>query len=54
MGLDKKLIGEQDEEIHRLNEEVNDQMVRMAIQGQNVVASGASGGRTSAEGDVLG
>ena len=38
MGLDKKLIGEQDEEIHRLNEEVNDQMVRMAIQGQNVVA----------------
>ena len=34
----KKLIGEQDEEIHRLNEEVNDQMVRMAIQGQNVVA----------------
>ena len=38
MRLDKKLIGEQDEEIHRLNEEVNDQMVRMAIQGQNVVA----------------
>ena len=38
MGLDKKLISEQDEEIHRLNEEVNDQMVRMAIQGQNVVA----------------
>ena len=38
MGLDKKLIGEQDEEIYRLNEEVNDQMVRMAIQGQNVVA----------------
>ena len=38
MGLDKKLIGEQDVEIHRLNEEVNDQMVRMAIQGQNVVA----------------
>ena len=38
MGLDKKLIGDQDEEIHRLNEEVNDQMVRMAIQGQNVVA----------------
>ena len=38
MGLDKKLIGEQDEEIHRLNEEVNDQMVRMTIQGQNVVA----------------
>ena len=38
MGLDKKLIGEQDEEIRRLNEEVNDQMVRMAIQGQNVVA----------------
>ena len=38
MGLDKKLIGEQDEEIHRLNEEVNDQMVRMAIQGQNMVA----------------
>ena len=38
MGLDKKLIGEQDEELHRLNEEVNDQMVRMAIQGQNVVA----------------
>ena len=38
MGLDKKLIGEQDEEIHRLNEEVHDQMVRMAIQGQNVVA----------------
>ena len=38
MGLDKKLIGEQDEEIHRLNGEVNDQMVRMAIQGQNVVA----------------
>ena len=38
MGLDKKLIGEQDEEIHRLNEEMNDQMVRMAIQGQNVVA----------------
>ena len=38
MGLDKELIGEQDEEIHRLNEEVNDQMVRMAIQGQNVVA----------------
>ena len=38
MGLDKKLIGEQDKEIHRLNEEVNDQMVRMAIQGQNVVA----------------
>ena len=38
MGLDKKLIVEQDEEIHRLNEEVNDQMVRMAIQGQNVVA----------------
>ncbi len=38
MGLDKKLIGEQDMEIHRLNEEVNDQMVRMAIQGQNVVA----------------
>ena len=38
MGLDKKLIGEQDEEIHRLNEEVNDQMVRMAIQGQTVVA----------------
>ncbi len=38
MGLDKKLIGEQDEEIHRLNEEVNDQMVRMAILGQNVVA----------------
>ena len=38
MGLGKKLIGEQDEEIHRLNEEVNDQMVRMAIQGQNVVA----------------
>ena len=38
MGLDKKLIGEHDEEIHRLNEEVNDQMVRMAIQGQNVVA----------------
>lgn len=38
MGLDKKLIGEQDEEIHRLNEEVNDQMVRMAIPGQNVVA----------------
>ena len=38
MGLDKKLIAEQDEEIHRLNEEVNDHMVRMAIQGQNVVA----------------
>ena len=38
MGLDKKLIGEQDEEIHRLNGVVDDQMVRMAIQGQNVVA----------------
>ena len=37
MGLDKKLIGEQDEEIRRLNGVVDEQVVNIARKGENII-----------------
>ena len=37
MGLDKKLIGEQDEEIRRLNGVVDEQVVHIARKGENII-----------------
>ena len=37
LGLDKKLIGEQDEEIRRLNGVVDEQVVNIARKGENII-----------------
>ena len=37
MGLDKKLIGEQDEELRRLNGVVDEQVVNIARKGENII-----------------